>query len=81
MDQPPSSLGITLLLTDSMGRGLDHGALGKGGFGESWDRHWIGEKKTGFYSGLHKWAAGLYQTVMILGTDGRKSSPNWLKQK
>lgn len=48
VDLLPSSLGITVLLTDSMGCGLDHGALGRGGSGVSWDRHWTGERKTGF---------------------------------
>lgn len=80
VDQHPSSLGITVLLIGSMGCRLDHGALGKADFVVSWDRRWTGERKTGFYSDLHKWAAGIYQRVMTLGTIGRKCSPNWLKQ-
>lgn len=32
VDQHPSSLGITVLLTGSMGCRLDHGALGKADF-------------------------------------------------
>ena len=35
-------------------------------------------KEDWVYSDLHKWAAGLYQMVMTLGTNGRDSSPNWL---
>lgn len=42
-DQPPSSLGITVLVTKFMGHGLDYATLGRGGFKVSWDRRFMGK--------------------------------------